>query len=179
MQYFLDSQAWVEKIPDDSECRTTLHRQACAHLQEFMSKHDNLCLFWKIAPLLTSHLCYCNSAPSYFFLANPVHWRGTWDMAELLLLLAVILPVAYLLSGTSSCRCMYRANITKITVTLLVVLFVPDMGEEGEGISVSLTHYSIGQLPCRGLNESYFFFFLSRQLCLQRWLISLNVVTGW
>eukprot|EP00075_Anas_platyrhynchos_P001704 XP_005018393.2 complement C4 [Anas platyrhynchos] len=45
MQYFLDSQAWVEKIPDDSECRTTLHRQACAHLQEFMSKHDSLCLF--------------------------------------------------------------------------------------------------------------------------------------
>ncbi|XP_035398718.1 complement C4-like [Cygnus atratus] len=45
MQYFLDSQAWVEKIPDDSECRTTLHRQACAHLQDFMSKHDNLCLF--------------------------------------------------------------------------------------------------------------------------------------
>lgn len=56
-------------------------------------------------------------------------------MAELLLLLAVILPVAYLLSGTSSCRCMYRANITKITVTLLVVFFVPDMGEEKEFLS--------------------------------------------
>lgn len=76
-------------------------------------------------------------------------------MAELLLLLAVLLPVAYLLSGTYSCRCMCEANITKNTVTLLVVLFVPDMGEEGEGISVSLTHYSIGQLSCRGLNESY------------------------
>ncbi|NXL90741.1 CO4 protein, partial [Alectura lathami] len=37
MQYFLDSQAWVEKIPDDSQCRATLHRQACAHLQDFMS----------------------------------------------------------------------------------------------------------------------------------------------
>ncbi|NWR56152.1 CO4 protein, partial [Bucorvus abyssinicus] len=37
MQYFLDAQAWVEKIPDDSECRTTLHRQACAHLQDFMN----------------------------------------------------------------------------------------------------------------------------------------------
>ncbi|NXO53601.1 CO4 protein, partial [Aramus guarauna] len=37
MQYFLDAQAWVEKIPDDSECLTTLHRQACAHLQDFMN----------------------------------------------------------------------------------------------------------------------------------------------
>ncbi|NWZ52422.1 CO4 protein, partial [Haliaeetus albicilla] len=37
MQYFLDAQAWVEKIPDDSECRTTLHRQACAELQDFMN----------------------------------------------------------------------------------------------------------------------------------------------
>ncbi|NXK51540.1 CO4 protein, partial [Chauna torquata] len=37
MQYFLDSQAWVEKIPNDSECRTTLHRQACAHLQDFLN----------------------------------------------------------------------------------------------------------------------------------------------
>ncbi|NWU49434.1 CO4 protein, partial [Dromas ardeola] len=37
MQYFLDAQAWIEKIPEDSECRTTLHRQACAHLQDFMN----------------------------------------------------------------------------------------------------------------------------------------------
>ncbi|NXN22881.1 CO4 protein, partial [Nycticryphes semicollaris] len=37
MQYFLDAQAWIEKIPEDSECRTTLHRQACADLQDFMS----------------------------------------------------------------------------------------------------------------------------------------------
>ncbi|KFO81918.1 Complement C4, partial [Cuculus canorus] len=37
MQYFLDAQTWVEKIPDDNECRTTLHRQACAHLQDFMN----------------------------------------------------------------------------------------------------------------------------------------------
>ncbi|NXK03870.1 CO4A protein, partial [Herpetotheres cachinnans] len=37
MQYFLDAQAWVEKIPDDSECRATLHRQACTHLQDFMN----------------------------------------------------------------------------------------------------------------------------------------------
>ncbi|NXI42488.1 CO4 protein, partial [Galbula dea] len=37
MQYFLDAQAWVEKIPEDSECRSTLHRQACAHLQDFMN----------------------------------------------------------------------------------------------------------------------------------------------
>ncbi|XP_076220316.1 complement C4-A-like [Aptenodytes patagonicus] len=45
MQYFLDAQAWVEKIPDDSECRTTLHRKACADLQDFMNTPDNLCLF--------------------------------------------------------------------------------------------------------------------------------------
>ncbi|XP_069738088.1 complement C4-B-like [Phaenicophaeus curvirostris] len=44
MQYFLDAQTWVEKIPDDSECRTTLHRQACAHLQDFMNTPDSLCL---------------------------------------------------------------------------------------------------------------------------------------
>ncbi|NXC38623.1 CO4 protein, partial [Penelope pileata] len=37
MQYFLDSQAWVEKIPDDSQCRTTLNRQACAHLKNFLN----------------------------------------------------------------------------------------------------------------------------------------------
>ncbi|NXE82773.1 CO4 protein, partial [Cochlearius cochlearius] len=36
MQYFLDAQTWIEKIPDDSQCRTTLHRQACAHLKDFM-----------------------------------------------------------------------------------------------------------------------------------------------
>uniref|UniRef100_A0A8C3KQZ8 C4a anaphylatoxin n=1 Tax=Calidris pygmaea TaxID=425635 RepID=A0A8C3KQZ8_9CHAR len=45
MQYFLDAQAWIEKIPEDSECRTTLHRQACADLQDFMSTRDSLCLF--------------------------------------------------------------------------------------------------------------------------------------
>ncbi|NXG25538.1 CO4 protein, partial [Grallaria varia] len=37
MQYFLDAQAWVEKIPDSSECRSTLHRQSCAHLQDFLN----------------------------------------------------------------------------------------------------------------------------------------------
>ncbi|KAM9246460.1 complement C4-like [Leptosomus discolor] len=45
MQYFLDAQAWIEKIPDDSECRTTLHRQACLHLQDFMNRPDSLCFF--------------------------------------------------------------------------------------------------------------------------------------
>ncbi|XP_009867930.1 PREDICTED: complement C4-like, partial [Apaloderma vittatum] len=45
MQYFLDAQAWVEKIPEDGECRTTLHRQACAHLQDFLNTSDNLCRF--------------------------------------------------------------------------------------------------------------------------------------
>ncbi|NXO73964.1 CO4A protein, partial [Phainopepla nitens] len=37
MQYLLDGQAWVEKIPEDSECRSTLLRQSCAHLQDFLS----------------------------------------------------------------------------------------------------------------------------------------------
>ncbi|NXX29243.1 CO4A protein, partial [Nicator chloris] len=37
MQYLLDAQAWVEKIPEDSECRSTLRRQSCAHLQDFLS----------------------------------------------------------------------------------------------------------------------------------------------
>ncbi|NXG11395.1 CO4 protein, partial [Sakesphorus luctuosus] len=37
MQYFLDAQAWVEKIPDTSECRSTLRRQSCAHLQDFLN----------------------------------------------------------------------------------------------------------------------------------------------
>ncbi|XP_074422997.1 complement C4-A-like isoform X1 [Larus michahellis] len=45
MQYFLDAQAWIEKIPEDSECHTTLHRQACAQLQDFMNTPDSLCLF--------------------------------------------------------------------------------------------------------------------------------------
>ncbi|NXE97917.1 CO4 protein, partial [Menura novaehollandiae] len=37
MQYFLDAQAWVEKIPEASECRSTLRRQSCVHLQDFLS----------------------------------------------------------------------------------------------------------------------------------------------
>ncbi|NWV59930.1 CO4 protein, partial [Malurus elegans] len=37
MQYLLDAQAWVEKIPEASECRSTLRRQSCAHLQDFLS----------------------------------------------------------------------------------------------------------------------------------------------
>ncbi|NWW35125.1 CO4 protein, partial [Panurus biarmicus] len=37
MQYLLDAQSWVEKIPEDSECRSTLRRQSCAHLQDFLS----------------------------------------------------------------------------------------------------------------------------------------------
>ncbi|KFQ40673.1 Complement C4, partial [Mesitornis unicolor] len=37
MQYFLDAQAWVERIPEENECHTTLHRRACAHLQDFMN----------------------------------------------------------------------------------------------------------------------------------------------
>ncbi|XP_074941910.1 complement C4-like [Phalacrocorax aristotelis] len=45
MQYVLDAQTWIEKIPDNNECRTTLHRHACAHLQDFMNMPDNLCFF--------------------------------------------------------------------------------------------------------------------------------------
>ncbi|OXB53679.1 hypothetical protein ASZ78_001398 [Callipepla squamata] len=45
MQYFLDSQAWVEKIPEDRECHSTRNRRACAHLQGFLNKSDNICLF--------------------------------------------------------------------------------------------------------------------------------------
>ncbi|NWZ44293.1 CO4A protein, partial [Brachypodius atriceps] len=37
MQYLLDAQAWVEKIPEGSECRSTLRRQSCAHLQDLLS----------------------------------------------------------------------------------------------------------------------------------------------
>ncbi|XP_051464284.1 complement C4-like isoform X1 [Apus apus] len=44
MQYLLDAQAWVEKIPEDSECRTTLHRQDCAYLKDFLNSPDNPCL---------------------------------------------------------------------------------------------------------------------------------------
>ncbi|XP_050187571.1 complement C4-like isoform X2 [Myiozetetes cayanensis] len=44
MQYFLDAQAWIEKIPSTSECRSTLRRQSCAHLQDFLNTSDSLCL---------------------------------------------------------------------------------------------------------------------------------------
>ncbi|NXT80660.1 CO4 protein, partial [Zapornia atra] len=37
MQYFLDAQTWVEKVPEGNDCRTTRHRQACAYLQDFMN----------------------------------------------------------------------------------------------------------------------------------------------
>ncbi|XP_039552578.1 complement C4-like isoform X1 [Passer montanus] len=43
MQYLLDAQAWVEKIPEDSECRSSLRRQSCARLQDFLSTSDSLC----------------------------------------------------------------------------------------------------------------------------------------
>ncbi|XP_009101151.3 complement C4-like [Serinus canaria] len=43
MQYLLDAQAWVEKIPAGNECRSTLRRQSCAHLQDFLSTSDSLC----------------------------------------------------------------------------------------------------------------------------------------
>lgn len=40
-------------------------------------------------------------------------------------------------------------NITKIAVTLLVIVFiVPDTGEETAGISLSLIHYTTAQLSC-------------------------------
>ncbi|NXD26069.1 CO4 protein, partial [Spelaeornis formosus] len=37
MQYLLDAQTWVEKIPENSECRSTLRRQSCALLKDFLS----------------------------------------------------------------------------------------------------------------------------------------------
>ncbi|NXU13109.1 CO4 protein, partial [Pardalotus punctatus] len=37
MQYLLDAQTWVERIPEVSECRSTLRRQSCTHLQDFLS----------------------------------------------------------------------------------------------------------------------------------------------
>ncbi|NWX28980.1 CO4 protein, partial [Notiomystis cincta] len=37
MQYLLDAQTWVEKIPEASQCHSTLHRQSCAHLHDFLS----------------------------------------------------------------------------------------------------------------------------------------------
>uniref|UniRef100_A0A803VFG6 C4a anaphylatoxin n=1 Tax=Ficedula albicollis TaxID=59894 RepID=A0A803VFG6_FICAL len=43
MQYLLDAQAWVEKIPESSECRSTMRRQSCAHLRDFLSTSDSLC----------------------------------------------------------------------------------------------------------------------------------------
>ncbi|XP_032907680.1 complement C4-B-like [Catharus ustulatus] len=43
MQYLLDAQTWVEKIPENSECRSTLRRQSCGHLRDFLSTSDSLC----------------------------------------------------------------------------------------------------------------------------------------
>ncbi|NWJ00786.1 CO4 protein, partial [Crypturellus undulatus] len=36
-QYFLDSQTWVEKIPENNMCQATLQRQACMQLQDFIN----------------------------------------------------------------------------------------------------------------------------------------------
>lgn len=47
-------------------------------------------------------------------------------------------------------------NTTKNAATLLVIVFiVPDTGEERAGISVSLSHYTTGQLPCRESKEKF------------------------
>ncbi|XP_010215910.1 PREDICTED: complement C4-like [Tinamus guttatus] len=45
LQYFLDSQTWVEKIPGNNMCQATLQRQACIQLQDFINRHDSLCHF--------------------------------------------------------------------------------------------------------------------------------------
>lgn len=163
MQYFLDAQAWVEKIPDDSECRTTLHRQACADLQDFMNIPDSLCLFWKIALLPTYYPGDCDSAPAWIFLAKSAHQSGTWNIAELLLLLSV------LLTGIFSCR-WEGSNITKIAVTLLViVVLVPDTGEEGAGICLSDPLYNSAFI-LKGIKWK-------KILCLQSCLIAAVIVT--
>ncbi|NXA33843.1 CO4 protein, partial [Eudromia elegans] len=36
-QYFLDSQTWVEKIPENKMCQVTVQRQACIQLQDFIN----------------------------------------------------------------------------------------------------------------------------------------------
>ena len=65
----------------------------------------------------------------------------------------------------------WGCNITKIAVTLLVIVFIaPDTGEDRAGISVSLIHYTTVQLSCRGSNEKILF--------LQSWLTAAVFVTG-
>ncbi|XP_074917717.1 complement C4-like isoform X1 [Chelonoidis abingdonii] len=40
MQYFLDSQTWIEEIPDDNTCKATTRRKACADLRDFMNEYE-------------------------------------------------------------------------------------------------------------------------------------------
>uniref|UniRef100_A0A452I4P6 Uncharacterized protein n=1 Tax=Gopherus agassizii TaxID=38772 RepID=A0A452I4P6_9SAUR len=46
MQYFLDSQTWIEEIPDGNTCKATTRRKACADLRDFMDEYEiNKCSF--------------------------------------------------------------------------------------------------------------------------------------
>ncbi|XP_067419140.1 complement C4-A-like [Emydura macquarii macquarii] len=40
MQYLLDSQTWIEEIPDGKTCKATTRRKACALLHDFMNKYE-------------------------------------------------------------------------------------------------------------------------------------------
>uniref|UniRef100_A0A8C8SHG4 C4a anaphylatoxin n=1 Tax=Pelusios castaneus TaxID=367368 RepID=A0A8C8SHG4_9SAUR len=40
MQYLLDSQTWIEEIPDDKTCKATTRRERCAQLRDFMKKYE-------------------------------------------------------------------------------------------------------------------------------------------
>ncbi|XP_075775235.1 complement C4-A [Pelodiscus sinensis] len=40
MQYFLDSQTWIEEIPDADTCKATIRRKPCAQLHDFMNEYE-------------------------------------------------------------------------------------------------------------------------------------------
>ncbi|CAM5073421.1 unnamed protein product [Natator depressus] len=40
MQYLLDSQTWIEEIPDGNTCKATTRRKACAGLRDFMNAYE-------------------------------------------------------------------------------------------------------------------------------------------
>ncbi|XP_074838626.1 complement C4-A-like [Carettochelys insculpta] len=40
MQYLLDSQTWIEEIPDGDTCKATTRRKPCAHLRDFMNEFE-------------------------------------------------------------------------------------------------------------------------------------------
>ncbi|XP_065437353.1 complement C4 [Chrysemys picta bellii] len=40
MQYFLDSQTWIEEIPDGNTCKATTRRKPCVDLHDFMNEYE-------------------------------------------------------------------------------------------------------------------------------------------